>query len=118
MLRANSTTAAVDRRHSHRASFALFAAGFATFSALYCVQPLMPAFSDYFGVTAAISSLSLSLATGVLAFSILLVAFLSEAIARKPLLGLCLLAGAGLTLAVALAPSRRLLVRAAALAGD
>src|SRR5699024_11381328 len=98
MLRANSTTAAVDRRHSHRASFALFAAGFATFSALYCVQPLMPAFSAYFGVTAAVSSLSLSLATGVLAFSRLFAGFMSEGIERKRVKGLCLGAGDLLTL--------------------
>lgn len=29
----------------HRAQWALFAAGFSTFSLLYCVQPLMPLFT-------------------------------------------------------------------------
>ncbi len=43
-----------------RTSLAMFAAGVATFGALYCVQPLMPEFSRYFGVSAAQSALSLS----------------------------------------------------------
>ena len=50
-----------------RANLALFAAGFATFVLLYCVQPLMPVFAAEFGVSAAASSLSLSLTTLILA---------------------------------------------------
>jgi MFS transporter, YNFM family, putative membrane transport protein len=50
-----------------RTNLALFAAGFATFGLLYCVQPLMPVFSHDYGVSAATSALSLSLTTGVLA---------------------------------------------------
>ena len=49
-----------------RTNLALFAAGFATFGLLYCVQPLMPQFSQQYGVGAASSALSLSLTTGVL----------------------------------------------------
>lgn len=104
-------------QHSHQASVALFAAGFATFSALYCVQPLMPAFSGHFGVSPAVSSLSLSLTTGVLAFSILLAGFLSESIERKPVMGFCLVAGAVLSFVSAFAPSWNLLLVARALSG-
>jgi MFS transporter, YNFM family, putative membrane transport protein len=50
-----------------RASLALFLGGFATFSLLYCVQPLLPEFAAEFGVSAAQSSLALSLSTGLLA---------------------------------------------------
>jgi YNFM family putative membrane transporter len=61
-----------------RASFALFLSGFATFSLLYCVQPLMPIFAADFGVSPAASSLSLSLSTGLLAFAIFCAAAVSE----------------------------------------
>ncbi|MGR5354369.1 hypothetical protein ACP3V4_19625, partial [Vibrio sp. DNB22_19_2] len=36
-----------------RANLALFAAGFSTFSLLYCVQPLMPLLAHDFGLTPA-----------------------------------------------------------------
>jgi YNFM family putative membrane transporter len=36
-----------------RTNLALFAAGFATFGLLYCVQPLMPEFSRHYGVSEA-----------------------------------------------------------------
>jgi hypothetical protein len=49
-----------------RISVALFLAGFSTFSLLYCVQPLLPAFSTEFAIGATQSSLALSLATGFL----------------------------------------------------
>jgi len=44
-----------------RANLALFLAGFATFSLLYCVQPLLPAFAKSFRVSPAESSLAMSL---------------------------------------------------------
>lgn len=106
----------VGLRH-HNASIALFAAGFATFSIIYCVQPLMPTFSDYFDVTAVVSSLSLSLTTGVLAFIILLTGLLSEAIPRKSVIGLCLVAASLLSLLAAAAPSWAWLLAARALTG-
>ena len=40
-----------------RTSLALFLAGFATFSLLYCPQPLLPTLSRAFGVDAAAASL-------------------------------------------------------------
>ena len=43
----------------HRINLALFAAGFATFGLLYCVQPLLPEFTRDYGVNEAVSALSL-----------------------------------------------------------
>ncbi len=69
-----------------RTNCALFAAGFATFALLYCVQPLMPLFSESFHVGAASASLALSLTTGLLAVSMLLAGVLSETWGRKPMM--------------------------------
>ena len=60
-----------------RTNLALFSAGFSTFALLYCVQPLLPVFSREFGVSAAESSLSLSLTTMFLAASVLIAGSLS-----------------------------------------
>ncbi|MEJ2674505.1 MAG: MFS transporter [Acidihalobacter sp.] len=85
-------------RHTN---LALFAAGFATFALLYCVQPLMPEFSRDFHVAAAISSLSLSFTTGVLAFAMLVAGAFSDAYGRKPVMVASLLASGLLTMALA-----------------
>ena len=74
-----------------RANLALFLAGFATFSLLYCVQPLLPAFAKTFGVSPAESSLALSLSTSLLAFAILVAeshSLISEVFfsARRPMI--------------------------------
>ena len=55
-----------------KAGTALFLLGFASFSLIYCVQPLLPAFAESFALTPAESALALSLTTGFLAISILL----------------------------------------------
>lgn len=55
-----------------RLNLALFAAGLPTFAILYCVRPLLPEFSREFHVSAAVSSLSLSLSTGLLTVAMLL----------------------------------------------
>ena len=47
-----------------RISLALFLAGFATFSLLYCVQPVLPELAQAFGLGAANSSFALSVSTG------------------------------------------------------
>ena len=62
-----------------RANLALFVAGLATFAMLYCTQPLLPVFSAEFGVSPAVASLSLSLATGTLAVALILAGSFSEA---------------------------------------
>lgn len=67
----------------YRAGFALFLLGFASFSLIYCVQPLLPAFSHSFAISPATSSLALSLTTGLLAFSIVLASAFSQAFGRR-----------------------------------
>ena len=97
-----------------RTNLALFAAGFSTFALLYCVQPLLPVFSREFGVSAAESSLSLSLTTGLLAASVLIAGALSEAWGRKSVMVVSLFAAAILTVICAFVPGWHalLLVRA------
>jgi MFS transporter, YNFM family, putative membrane transport protein len=100
-----------------RANLALFAAGFATFVLLYCVQPLMPVFAAEFGVSAAASSLSLSLTTFVLAPMLIVAGSLSEAGSRKGVMALSLTASGALSIAAALAPDFSWLLLARALEG-
>ena len=69
-----------------RIRVALFLAGFATFSLLYSVQPLLPEFARTFGVGAAASSLPLSLATGALALAIFCAGAVSENLGRRGLM--------------------------------
>jgi YNFM family putative membrane transporter len=86
-------------------NLALFAAGFATFALMYCVQPLMPVFAADFGITPIQSSLSLSMTTLVLAPSLLVAGALAESHGRKPLMLVSLVASALLTIACALTSS-------------
>lgn len=81
-----------------RINLALFAAGFATFGLLYCVQPLLPEFTRDYGVNEAVSALSLSLTTGVLAFAMLLAGAVSDAWGRKSIMVGSLLSSALLVL--------------------
>ncbi|MFM0213661.1 MFS transporter [Paraburkholderia sediminicola] len=87
-----------------RASIALLFAGYATFSLLYCVQPLLPAFSTTFSVTPAQSSLSLSLTTAALALAIFVAGFVSEGWSRHKLMTASLTLSALLTIGVSIAP--------------
>jgi YNFM family putative membrane transporter len=100
-----------------RTNLALFSAGFATFALLYCVQPLMPVFARDFNVSAAQSSLSLSLTTGLLAPAMIVAGALSEARGRKSMMVGSLLASALLTIFSALAPHWGLFLALRALAG-
>jgi YNFM family putative membrane transporter len=81
-----------------RINLALFAAGFATFGLLYCVQPLLPEFTRDYGVNEAVSALSLSLTTGVLAFAMLFAGAVSDAWGRKSIMVGSLLSSALLVL--------------------
>ncbi|MDB5817094.1 MAG: transporter [Rhizobacter sp.] len=100
-----------------RMSFALFLAGFATFSLIYCVQPLLPEFSSDFGVTPAASSLAVSLTTGLLAISIILAGMASEAWGRRGLMFVSMSLAALLNLAASFAPTWHSLLIARALEG-
>ncbi|WP_345812506.1 MFS transporter [Paraburkholderia sp. PREW-6R] len=100
-----------------RASIALLFAGYATFSLLYCVQPLLPSFSAAFGVTPAQSSLSLSVTTAALALSIFIAGFVSEGWSRHRLMTLSLTLSALLTIGVSVAPQWHQLLVLRALEG-
>ena len=100
-----------------RIAFALFLAGFATFSLLYCVQPLLPVFTQEFGVSPAQSSLSLSLSTGFLALAILCASALSEALGRRGLMFASMCGASVLTVVVAFAPNWHSLLVARAVEG-
>lgn len=100
-----------------RASLALVAAGFSTFSLLYCVQPLLPIFTAVFGVSPAQSSLAVSLTTGILALAIFAAGIFSEAWDRRRLMSIGLALSAFLTLCASVAPSWHLLLLARALQG-
>lgn len=100
-----------------RISCALFAAGFATFSLLYCVQPLLPIFGAEFHIGPAQSSLALSLSTGTLAFSILFAGVLSEKLGRRGLMFTSMALAAAFNIAAAYMPSWPDLLGARALEG-
>ena len=100
-----------------RASFALFLAGFSTFSLLYCVQPLLPVFAQDFHVSPAQSALTMSLATALLAVAILCAAVLSEGFGRRNVMFASMMAGALMTMAAALAPGWTLLLLSRAITG-
>lgn len=97
--------------------FALFLGGFATFALLYCVQPMMPIFSQYFSITAAQSSLVLSSSTSMLAVGLLFTGPISDAFGRKPIMIIALLGAAIFTFISAIASHWQLLLISRALVG-
>ncbi len=96
---------------------ALFLAGFATFSLLYCVQPLLPEFASEFHIGAAQSSLALSMSTGFLAFSILCAGALSERLGRRGLIFASMTLAAVCNLWAAVEPTWHGILAARALEG-
>lgn len=66
--------------------FSLFLAGFAIFSSLYCIQPMMPILADYFQVSPTQSSFPLSLSTIALAIGVLFTGLISDRFGRKPVM--------------------------------
>ena len=100
-----------------RISLALFLVGFATFSLVYCVQPLLPNFAESFGVSVAQSSLALSVTTGTLAFSIMAASVVSEGLGRRAVMFAATSSAAILNIVAAFAPNWTLLLVARALEG-
>ncbi|WP_024764138.1 MFS transporter [Pseudomonas nitroreducens] len=88
-----------------RTSLALFSGGFATFALLYCVQPMMPVLSKAFGLTAAQSSLVLSISTVTMAFGLLVTGPISDAIGRKPIMVASLVLATLFTIGSSLMPT-------------
>ena len=81
-----------------RVTLALFSAGLATFALLYCVQPILPVLSHEFGISAASSSVSLSVSTGLMALGLLITGPLSDAVGRKSVMVTALLLASSCTL--------------------
>jgi YNFM family putative membrane transporter len=75
-----------------RIAVALFAAGVATFALLYSTQALLPEFARTFSVSAAQSTLTLSLATAGLGLALLVTGPVSEILGRTRLIHLSLMA--------------------------
>ncbi|MEH7344419.1 MFS transporter [Bacillus sp. JJ1532] len=88
-----------------KTSFAFFAAGFSTFSILYCVQPLMPEFTKEFNINPTTASLSLSITTMALAISMLIIGSLSEVWGRKPIMVISMLAASVVCILTAFSPN-------------
>lgn len=76
----------------------LFLAGFAIFSSLYCVQPMMPFLAQFFHVTATQSSFPLSFSTSALALGVLFAGMISDRYGRKNIMVIALFSTAFLLL--------------------
>ncbi|HET6858419.1 MAG TPA: MFS transporter [Streptomyces sp.] len=100
-----------------RMSFALFAAGMATFALLYSTQALLPAISADFGVTAGQASWTVSAATGALALFVLPLSALSERFGRRTLMTVSLVVAVVVGMLVPFAPSIEWLVALRAVQG-
>ncbi|WP_299532627.1 MFS transporter [uncultured Streptomyces sp.] len=126
---ATATAAGPEDRHLEpgrpgyrRMSFALFAAGIATFALLYSTQALLPSVSAAFGATAGQASWTVSAATGALALCVLPMSALSERFGRRQMMTASLTVAVAIGLLVPFAPSLGWLialraVQGAALAG-
>ena len=100
-----------------RATAALFFGGFSTFALLYSVQPLMPIFARVFNVSPAVSSLSLSATTGVLAISMIAAGTISEILGRKKVMVASLAASSAATMLASLSQDWTQLILLRALTG-
>ena len=88
-----------------RVAVALFLAGLATFVLLYSTQALLPELSQHFGVSAASSTLTVSLATIGLGVALLVAGPASERLGRTRLIHLSLGASSLVALASAFSPT-------------
>ncbi len=87
-----STLTIKNSKDYRKANLALFLAGFVTFATLYDFQPLLPNLVAEFGISPALASLSLSCATFALACTLPLSGSLSDAIGRRSLMGIAVIA--------------------------
>src|SRR3954463_6739339 len=87
-----------------RLALALLIAGVSTFALLYSVQSLLPVFAREFHVSAAESSLVVSLATGAMALMLLVASVVSDRVGRREMMVTSLFAGSILTIVSAALP--------------
>ena len=95
----------------------MFFGGFSCFALLYCVQPLMPLLSHEFALSAAQSSMVLSVSTAALALSLVASSAMSERLGRKPLMVAAMAIAALMTILSAFAHSYPQLLAMRALLG-
>jgi MFS transporter, YNFM family, putative membrane transport protein len=88
-----------------RISLAMFLCGFAIFSMLYGVQPLLPEFARDFSLSTAHAGWVLSISMVTLALLLIPLGIISDRIGRKSIIVVALGIAALLTLATALAPT-------------
>ncbi|MFG3284915.1 MFS transporter [Streptomyces sp. NPDC048111] len=100
-----------------RMSFALFAAGVATFALLYSTQALLPLISADLGATASAASWTVSAATGALALFVLPLSALSERFGRARMMTVSLAVAVAVGLLVPFAPNVGWLVALRAVQG-
>lgn len=100
-----------------RITMALFAAGMATFVAMYGAQAVLPALSAQFSVGPAAAALSVSATTGLLALTIIPASVLSERFGRVPVMAVSAVLSALVGVAVGFASSLWMLVGLRALQG-
>ncbi|TJZ53080.1 MFS transporter [Streptomyces piniterrae] len=122
----SSTAAAVDPESGklrpggpgyRRMSFALFAAGVATFALLYSTQALLPAISTDLGVTPDQASWTVSAATFGLALGVIPLSAVSERLGRRTLMTASLSVAALIAMLVPFAPSLGWLIALRAVQG-
>ncbi|WP_310722604.1 MFS transporter [Streptomyces sp. N2A] len=100
-----------------RMSFALFAAGVATFALLYSTQALLPAISGDLGVSPDQASWTVSAATFGLALGVIPLSAVSERFGRRTLMTASLSVAAVIALLVPFAPSLGVLIALRAVQG-
>jgi predicted MFS family arabinose efflux permease len=88
----------------------MFLAGVATFAQLYSFQPLLPALTQTFGVTASGAALTVSAATLGLAASVIPWSSFADAVGRVPAMRVSVVAATALGLAALLSPRFELVV--------
>jgi YNFM family putative membrane transporter len=88
-----------------RISLAMFAAGLATFTTLYCVQALLPALATQWHLTPAAASLAVSVSTAALAIGVIPLTVLSEAVGRTKIMTAALFTSAVLGILCAVSPN-------------
>lgn len=93
-----------------RANWALILGGFACFTLLYGTQPLLPEFTESFGISPTMASLTVSAGTLTLAFLLIPLSMLSDKFGRAPLMKAALLGATLFTWLSAFAPNFEWLV--------
>lgn len=100
-----------------RITAALFAAGMTTFVAMYCAQAVLPSLATDFSVSPAVSALSVSATTGLLALAIIPASALSERFGRTRVMMWSAVASAVIGLVLPWSPTMGVLVVLRALQG-